>query len=323
MLNRRQILVLPATLAATAPGWANDFPAAGRPIRFVVPVSAGTGTDLLTRHIANGLARVLRATTVVENRVGASGVIATEFVAKAPPDGYTLLATYATHYSTPWVMDKVPYEAVRDFTPIATLATSSLLMIVPANSPYRTARELIEAARGAPDKIAYATAGVGTMGHVSGSLLSASERITLRHVPYKSAAQPVQDVAGGQIEMSIAGTSSSVALVKAGRLRALATTGRVRSQILPDVPTLQEAGVKDFDVASPVWIMGPAGMPADVVNRLSASILEIARQPDFKELAIAQGLDVDLEDAATARAKAPAEFERWRRFIALTSAKTN
>ncbi|MGE4239021.1 Bug family tripartite tricarboxylate transporter substrate binding protein [Ramlibacter sp.] len=320
-LTRRRLMLAAASVSATTLptlGFAQEYPS--KPIKFVVPVSAGTGTDLIVRFLANGLQTLWRTTTVVDNRVGASGVIGTDVVAKSAPDGYTLLATYAVHYSNPWAMDKVPYEAVKDFVPVGAFANSALSLIVPTDSPFKSVQDLIDAAKKNPGMYTYGTAGVGSTGHVCASLFTSLTGVNLRHVPYKSAAQPVVDTAGGQVHMSFAGTSSSIGLVKAGKLRVLATTGRKRSAILPDTPTMQEAGVKGYEVSSPVWIMAPAGTPDAIVNKLSAAMLTYARLPEFKDLCTAQGLDVDLEDAATARKKAPAEFQKWKNLVALTGA---
>lgn len=320
MFTRRQ-LVLAATsaLAPLSTAWAEDYPNPAKPIRFVVPVSAGSGTDLIARYLADGLRTLWKGATLVENRVGASGVIGTDAVAKSPPDGYTLLATYAAHYSNTWTMDKIPYDAVKDFTPVVTLANASLVMIVAADSPFKTVGDVIEAARKNPGELTYGTAGVGSTGHVCAALFTAATGVKLRHVPYKSASQPIIDTAGGQVNMSFAGTPSSMPLIKGGRLRALATTGLRRSTMLPDVPTMLEAGVKDYEVSSPVWIMAPAGTPPDIVNRLSTALLTYARMSQFSDLVAPLGMNVDIEDAATAGRKAAAEHQKWKNLMALTA----
>lgn len=319
MLNRRQWIALNVTAAAAPLAWAQSD--ASRTLRMVVPVSPGSGTDLIARYITNGVAQAWNIPSVVENKVGANGVIGTEYVARAPADGYTLLATYSPHYTSQWTMDKVPYDAVKDFTPIATLAVSGLVLIVPADSPYKTAQELIEAARKNPDQLTYATAGVGSGGHICAALLMHLTGLKLRHVPYKNAAQPVADTAAGLVNMSFAGVTNSLGLLKAGKIRVLAVTGTKRSQLFPDVPTLQEVGVKGYEMGSHVWLMVPAGTPEAMISRLSSTIQKIATEPKFSELVAGLGLDVELEDAATARRKAPAEFQKWRMLVNLTNAK--
>jgi len=321
MLTRRQLILAASSAAAPLSlAWAQDYPNPAKPIRFVVPVSAGSGTDLIARYLADGLRTLWKGPTLVENRVGASGAIGTDAVAKSAPDGYTLLATYAAHYSNSWTPGKTPYDPVKDFTPVVTLANASLVMIVAADSPFKTVGDVIEAARKRPGELTYGTAGVGSTGHVCAALFTAATGVNLRHVPYKSATQPIVDTAGGQVHMSFAGTPSSMGLIRGGKLRALATTGLRRSTMLPDVPTMQEAGVKDYEVSSPVWIMAPAGTPPEVVNKLSVALLTYARMSQFSDLIAPMGMIVDIEDAATAGRKAAAEFQKWKKLMALTAA---
>ncbi|MGE4243093.1 Bug family tripartite tricarboxylate transporter substrate binding protein [Ramlibacter sp.] len=323
MITRRQTLLLAAAGAAPVLRNAHAQDAyPSKPIRLVVPVNAGTATDQIARYMATRLGQVWKAPTMVENKIGASGMIATDFVAKSPADGYTLLATYAVHYSNPWLMDKMPYDAQKDFEPLVKLANSKLVFIVPTDSPYRTLGDLVEAARKNPGQITYGTAGVGTMGHVCALRLASMAKIDLKHVPYKSSTQPITDAVSGQVNLTITGIAGAIGLIKAGRLRPLATTGIKRSGTLPDVPTVDEAGYKGYDVTSPVWIMAPAGTPRVVVQKLSSTMLQMAQLPEFKDLCAAQGMDAELEDVSGPRNPATAELRRWKELIALTGAKS-
>lgn len=306
-----------ATLAG--PALAADFPD-GKPIRIIVATGVGSGSDLTARQIAAGLLKDWNSPIVVENKTGAGGVIGTDFVAKAPPDGYTLLATYAQHYTNQLVM-KTPYDAVRDFEPVARIANSALAISVAANSPYKSLKDVIEAARKKPGIITYGSSGNGTTSHMAAALFEHMAGIKLNHVPYKAPGQVALDAAAGQIDLSFNGMSSVLPLIKGGRLRALAVTTAQRSQSLPDVPTVAELGYPGYEAASPVWIFAPRGTPQPIVNKLSDAITQAAKAPAFKELCLNQGLEVDIQDAATAKAAGPGELEKWRKLMSVAGAK--
>jgi len=292
---------------------ASDFPD-GKPIHIVVATGAGSGSDLTARQISFGLSKELGTPVIVENKTGASGVIGTQFVAKSPPDGHTLLSTYAQHY-TNQLVQKTPYDAVEDFEPIARIANSALVISVGANSPYKTLRDVIEAAREKPSIITYGSSGNGTTSHMAAEQLLSMAGVSLNHVPYKASTQVALDAAGGQIDLGFNGMSSVLPLIKSGRLRPLAVTTSQRSESLPDVPTVAELGYPDYEAASPVWIFAPRGTPQDIINKLSVAVVNQARSPEFKELCLAQGLEVDVQDAATAKAAGPGELEKWRKLM--------
>jgi tripartite-type tricarboxylate transporter receptor subunit TctC len=321
MISRRAVLALPAAAALPWSAHATDYPV--RAIRFIVPVGTGSGTDLLGRYIAKELGQTWKVSTVVENKVGGGGVIGTDTVAKSPPDGYTLLMTYASHYSNPWVIDKLPYDTIKDIAPLAMVASSVLIAIVAPESPFKSMRDVYEEARRNPGKLSYGSAGVGTTGHVCGALMNSMANVSVNHVPYKQTSQVAMDAAAGVVSLSFSGVPTALPLIKAGRLRALAVTSPKRSVHLPDTPTMDETGLKGYDVTSPIWAMGPAGLPPDVVQKLSTEILRAAGRPEFKDLCASLGLEVALEDAAASHAKAAGELEKWRKLVALTAAKTN
>jgi tripartite-type tricarboxylate transporter receptor subunit TctC len=318
--SRRSFGVALAALATLscwhAPSWAQDFP--NRPIRLVVPVSAGSGTDATARFVANALGKVWGVTVVVENKAGAGVIVGTDFVAKAPADGYTLLFTYAAHYSQQWTM-ATPFDAVRDFEPVARLATSTLILATRADSPLRTPRDVIEAAKQKPGVVTYGSAGIGTTGHMAGALLENMTGTQFNHVPYKSASQVPVDAVSGQVDVMMGGLASSLPLVRSGRLRVLAVTAANRSASLPDVPTLAESGVPGYENSSPIWVFAPRGTPAPIVQKLSDALRQVAATPEFKEYCITQGIDVDIQDAATVRASATAESAKWRKLVELTT----
>ncbi|AUL13893.1 Bug family tripartite tricarboxylate transporter substrate binding protein [Bordetella bronchiseptica] len=309
-------LAMLAVLAGPAMG--ADFPD-GKPVRIIVPTGVGSGTDLTARQIAASMGKAWSVPVVVENKAGASGMIGTEFVAKATPDGYTLLATYAQHYTNQLVM-KTPYDAVKDFEPVARVANSALVISVSTNSPYKTLGDVIEAARKKPGVITYGSSGNGTTSHLAATLFEDMTKVKLNHIPYKAPGQVALDAASGQIDLSFNGMSSVLPLIKGGRLRALAVTTLQRSQSLPDVPTVAESGYPGYETASPIWLFVPRGTPQAVVDRLSAGVTAAAGTTEFQDLCRQQGLEVDIQDAATAKAAGPGELEKWRKLMSTAGA---
>ena len=313
------IAVTASVLGVAGSAFAADFPD-GRPIKIIVATGVGSGSDLTARQIAAGLGNEWKSPVIVDNKTGAGGVIGTDFVAKAAPDGYTLLGTYAQHY-TNQLVQKTPYDAVRDFEPIARIANSALVISVATDSPYQSLKDVIEAAKKKPGVISYGSSGNGTTSHMAAALLASMAGISLNHVPYKAPGQVALDAAAGQIDLSFNGMSSVLPLIKGGRLRPLAVTTAQRSQSLPDVPTVAELGFPGYEAASPIWIFAPRGTPQPIVDKLSAAVVRQAQTPAFKELCIGQGLEVDVQDAATAKAAGPGELEKWRKLMKATGAK--
>ncbi len=293
-----------------------------KPIRIVVPVTAGSGTDATARFLGNALGKAWNATVIVENRPGASASLGSEFVAKAAPDGYTLLFTYAAHYSNQWVL-KPQFDAVKDFEPVARLANSTLVVATKGDSPIRTVSDLIAAAKKAPGRVSYASAGLGSTGHMAGALLGKLGGVELNHVPYKAASQVPVDAASGQVDFMIGGLASALPLIKSGRLHAIAVTADKRSANLPNVPTVAEQGLKGYENSSPIWVLAPRGTPEDIVSRLSTELTRFAATPEFKEYTFNQGIEVDIQDAPTFKAQASAELLKWKQLVELTSPERN
>lgn len=318
MISRRDFIALAAASAVPAASFAQEN--ASRTVRLVVPAAPGTATDSGARYLATALGKSLGVPVVVESKVGADGVIATEFVAKAPPDGNTLLVTFAIHYMHQW-MQKVPYDAVRDFEPVARYATTQGVLVVAANSPLRSVRDVIEAARQKPGQLAYASAASSST--MMAALLENTAGVKLRMIPYKSSPQSVIDASTGVVDMTFAGIAASLPLIRAGRVRALAVTSARRSANLPDIPTMAEAGLADYDFSVVNWIMAPRGTPPATINRLSQEILRIAGAPEFREFAVPQGFEPSLLDAAALKAAAPAELEKWGRLIRMANLQGN
>ncbi|MES2481252.1 MAG: tripartite tricarboxylate transporter substrate binding protein [Pseudomonadota bacterium] len=319
-MKKRHLLAAAALLVVGSAGPAMaqgaDYP--NKAIRIVVPVTAGSGTDATARFLANALGKAWNATVIVENKPGAGASLGSELVAKAAPDGYTLLFTYAAHYSNQWVL-KLNFDAVKDFEPVARLANSTLVVATRGDSPIRNMSDLIAAAKKSPGQVSYASAGLGSTGHMAGALLGKMAGIQLNHVPYKAASQVPVDAASGQVDIMIGGLASALPLIRSGRLHPIAVTAAKRSANLPNVPTVAEQGLSGYENSSPIWVMAPRGTPQEIVNRLSAQLTRIAATPEFKDYCFNQGIEVDIQDAATFKAQAPAELHKWKQLVELTS----
>jgi tripartite-type tricarboxylate transporter receptor subunit TctC len=247
-----------------------------------VPYPAGGGVDVLTRTLGDVVAKQWGQSVVVENRPGAGGVIASQAVATAPPDGYTLIMVASGHATNPLLYPKIPYDTFKDFTPISLLASSPNILLVRADSPFKTMADLIAAAKAKPGSLSFAHAGTGTSTHLAGELLKALAKIDLNAIPYKGGAPSINDLLGGQIPISFNNGPESVGQLQAGTLRALAVTTADRAPFLPDVPSMSEA-VPGYDTG--VWwgLLGPAKMPADVLAKLSHDFVAALNTDSVKE----------------------------------------
>lgn len=255
-----------------------------RPIRLIVPAAPGGAIDVVARITGGKLTEVLGQNIVIDNRAGANNIIGTELAARAAPDGYTLLITAGAHTINPSVYRKLPYDALRDFTPVSRIANSGgLVVVVHPSFIARSLQQLVEQAKAAPGKITYASAGYGNATHLAGELFNIMARVQLLHVPYKAAGPAVNDLLGGHVPLMFGPSPVVVPLVHAGRLQALAFTGAKRSPQLPDVPTVDEAGVKGYEMTGWYGLYGPRGMPKAIADKLSASVREIVAMPDTLE----------------------------------------
>ena len=263
-----------------------------RPIRLVVPAAAGGAIDVVGRIVGLKLGEQLGQTIVIDNRGGANNIIGTEIAARSPPDGYTLLITAGAHSINPAVYRKLPYDALRDFTPISHIVNSGgLVIVVHPSFGARTLQQLIEMARASPGKIAYGSAGFGNSTHIAGEMFQVMAGVKLIHVPYKGAGPAVNDLLGGQIPLMFGPSPVVVPMVQAGRLRPLAFTGLKRSSQLPDVPTVDEAGVKGYENSGWYGMYGPRGVPKAIVARLNAALVAIVKMPDTRERFAALNLE--------------------------------
>ena len=318
---KRHVFTIAAAMLCVLSAVAGAAPFPERPIRMVLMISPGTGTDVVARFIATAMSKQLGTPVVVENKAGAGGTIGTEFVAKSPSDGYTILITNGGHFTTPWLYDKLAYDPQTDFTPVAQVAASALAVAVATNSPWQSMRELLDDAKKRPGKLTFSSAGQGSASHLTGALMWSMAGVNVQHVPYKSASQAIVDVAGGQVDIAVNGMSGTLPLANGGKLRVLAVTSAKRSELLPTVPTLDEVGLRDFEVISPIFALARVGTPEPIVSALSAAMTAAAATPEFKDLCHTQGLDVDIRGYAAMPAVMTREFARWKRMVVLTGAK--
>jgi tripartite-type tricarboxylate transporter receptor subunit TctC len=258
----------------------------------MVPVAPGGAVDVVGRIIGQKLSALLGQNFVIDNRAGANYIIGTEIAARSPPDGYTLLTTAGAHTINPAVYRNLPYDTLRDFAPISHIANSGgLVIVVHPSFPARSLTQLIEMARADPGKIAYGSAGFGNLTHIAGELFQVMTGVKLNHVPYKSAGPAVNDLLGGQIPLMFGPSPVVVPMVQAGRLRPLAFTGLKRSAQLPDVPTVDESGIKGYEATGWYGLYGPRGTPKAIVDRLSAAVRQIVQMPDTRERFAALNLE--------------------------------
>lgn len=282
-------LISGATLmAAPVAQAASDYP--NKPITLIVPFPAGSGTDAVGRIFGSELSAILGQQIVVENKPGANATIAANYVARAKPDGYTLFVTTNTsHSAAPWLMKNVPYDPVKDFTPIARGGNLPFILVVNPTRPWKNVGELVADAKKNPGRITYASG--NSTGIVAGATLANRAGIDLLHIPYKGTPQGLTDVVGGQVDFMFTDLASGLPFVQSGQLRALAVSTAERSVIVPDLPSMAEAGVKDFDLNSWNGYFGPAGLPPEVVAKLNAAINQVVAKPEVKKRLAGLGFD--------------------------------
>jgi tripartite-type tricarboxylate transporter receptor subunit TctC len=262
-----------------------------RPVRVVVPVAAGGGTDIIARLTVNKLSEVVGQPFIVDNRPGAGGVLGNEIVAQARPDGYTLLFTYAAHTIVPFIYRKVPYDVYKDFTPITLAGQQPLLLAINASVPANTTQELIALAKAKPGALNVALATPSSSGALAAELFKLLTNTKMVSVPFKGGAPALTALLGGEVQLIFTTPPTVMPFIKSGRVKILGTSGRERVSYLPDVPTLAEAGVKDFETAPWQGLLGPANLPAPIVEFLQTRIRAVLRQPDMKEKFAASGTD--------------------------------
>ena len=314
--------VLGVLLAASAVcAAADDYPS--RAVKIVVPFSAGGPADVYARFIAQRLQDAMGQPFVIENRPGGGSVVGTEIVAKSAPDGYTLLLMSNTHTVNESLMPNKPFQLMRDFTPVAPINYSDLVLVVNPAVPAKTLQELIALAKAQPGKLNYASSGPGTPYHMAGELFKAMAGLDIVHVPYKESSGARTGVLGGQVEMMFDAVTVMNEHVKAGKVRALATSGKTRSPVMPNVPTLSEAGVPGYDAVIWLGLIAPKGTPPEIVSRLNAEITKIVARPDVQSEWAKQGaVAMTMTPDAFGRYLAD-DIVKWERIVKLSGARVD
>jgi tripartite-type tricarboxylate transporter receptor subunit TctC len=319
-LRKLSAMAIGAMVAVFAPGaGAQVYPA--KPIRLIVPYSTGSATDSLSRLIADKLSVSLGQAVVVENQPSANGIPASAAVAKAAADGYTLIMIAANHVVNPSLYRNVPFDPVKDFKPIVRIAFAPFILTVHPSLPVNTLKELIAYAKAHPGEINYASPGNGSPAHLATESLKTETGINLTHIPYKSAAQAMTDVVAGHVPVMTVVGSAAIPQIKAGHLRALGVTTPVRLAQLPDVPTIDEAGVKGFEMISWIGLAGPAELSPDVVSKLSGEITRIVQQSETAQRIAGLGLEVSLMQSAQFAEYMSREEVRWGEIVRRSGAR--
>ena len=300
MLKTRTAAVLACAALAT-PAFAQPaYPS--KPVRIISIFAPGGGNDVICRLVAQQLTERLKQQVIVENRVGANGIVGTEAVARAAPDGYTFTLIPSGHTVNASMYKKLPFDSLKDFTPITLAGSGPLVLAVHPSLPLKNVRDLIALAKSRPGQLTYVSSGIGASGHLAGALFDTMTGTKMEHIPYKGMSLAVSDLMGGQVSMTFGTSLSVIPHVRTGRLRALATTGAQRSPAVPDLPTVAESGVPSYEAGLWYGFVGPARMPPEIVQRLNAEIVAILALPDTREKLASQGLD--------ARSSTPDEFAR-------------
>ena len=292
MMRLLRTLFLGSCLAAGLGGTALAQSYPSKPIRFVAPIPAGGSTDVLAREVAKHLTETWGQPVVVENRPGAAGSIGADVVAKSAPDGHTILLVNVGHAINPSVYPKLPFDAVKDFTPVILLASIPLGLVVHPSVPAQSMKEFIALAKAKPGQLNFGSSGNGGGSHLAGEIFKSMTGTQLVHVPYKGSAPAVTDLLAGQIQVMFPDMAVVTPHIKAGKLRPLVIATQKRSPALPDVPTSQEAGLPGYELAAWVGILAPAGTPKEIVGKLNAEIAKFIRQPAMKERLQSQGFEL-------------------------------
>ena len=309
----RSLLVL-ALLALSLPnGFSQGYP--NRPVRLIVPFAPGGFTDVVARILGQKLSVAMGQQFVIENKAGAGSTIGTDFVAKAAPDGYTLVMVSTTHVISPWIYKTMPYDPIKSFTPVSKLVDSPYVLLVNPKVAARNVQEFIALAKAAPDAIHYASSGNGSAQHLMGGLFVSMTGAKLQHVPYKGSSGAASDLVAGVVESSFAGVPNALAQVPQGRLRALAVTTSKRIPQLPDVPTLQEAGVPGYEASVWLALLAPAATPRDIVSRLNSEIAKLMASAETKKAMYDAGVEVSLSSPEALGEYMVQEMDRWGKVV--------
>jgi len=294
-----------------------------RPVRMVIPLSPGGFADVPGRLLAARLSSVLGRQVYVENKPGAGGTIGADSVAKSPPDGYNILFTGTPHVISPWLYRSMPYDALKDFAPVALVATGPYVLVVNPQLGVSSVRELVAAAKAQPGKIDYASSGNGSAQHLVTALFSTAAGAPLNHVPYKGSGPAMQDLVSGQVNVSFAGIPNALTHLKSGRLRALAVSTSKRWPDLPEVPTVAEAGIPGFEATLWLNLSAPAGTPNEIVQRLYNETAKALQDPELQSSFRASGVEAQVLAPQELAAFIRSEYDKWGKVVRATGATVN
>jgi len=312
----RAILVLAiAIVAVSTHGARAEWP--DRPIKMIVPFPAGSSSDTVGRIVAAKMGERLGQLIIVENRPGGSTVIGTDLVAKSAPDGYTIeLANTTTHAASVALNASLPFDPVKDFAPVAMIGSSPFVLISATQLDVKTLKDVVAMAKAHPGKLSYASAGTGTLAHLAGELFKSKAGVDITHVPYRGSGQSMFDLMQGRIELSVSTIPPTLQHIREGKLRALAVTGEKRNSMLPDIPTVAEAGVPGCEAALWNAILVPARTPADIVNRLHEAVLGALATTEVNQALTIQGIDPEPGPPEALAKKIAADIVKWREVVA-------
>ena len=307
------------SMLAMGTAFAQAYPS--KPVKLIVPFAPGGFTDVVARILGQKLAVSMGQQFVIENKAGAGSTIGTDFVAKAAPDGYTLVMVSTTHVISPWIYKSMPYDPIKSFTVVSKLVDSPYVLLVNPKVPARNVQEFIALAKASPDTLHYGSSGNGSAQHLMGGLFVAMAGAPLKHVPYRGSNGAATDLVAGVIESSFAGVPNALSQVPQGRLKALAVTTAKRIPQLPDVPTMQEAGVAGYEASVWLALLAPAGTPKDIVTRLNAEIAKVMSAPDTKKALYDAGVEPTPSTPEAMSEYMVKEMERWGKVVKETGIK--
>jgi tripartite-type tricarboxylate transporter receptor subunit TctC len=320
MKNLVQTVLVAAICATTLSSvHAQVYP--NKPVKLIVPFGPGGFTDVVARINGQRLSVALGQQFVIENKAGAGSTIGTDFVAKSAPDGYTLVMISTTHVISPWIYKNMPYDPLKSFTAVSKLVDSPYVLLVNPKVPATNVKEFIALGKAAPDTIHYASSGNGSSQHLMGALFASMTGTPLKHIPYKGSSGAANDLVAGIVESSFAGVPNALAQVPQGRLRALAVTTSKRIPQLPDVPTLQEAGVPGYEASVWLALLAPAGTPRDIVNKLNAEIGKAMSHPEARDALYKAGVEVSHSTPEAITDYMALEMVRWGKVVQDTGTK--
>jgi len=326
-MRRTHLVLLLLSLLAATLGTAADARAANwpdRPLRLIVPFTAGSSSDTIARIVAAKMADRLGQQVIVDNRVGASTVIGTNLVAKAAPDGYTLgLANTTTSAATVALNASLPFDPIKDFAPIGMIGSSPFILVSSPDLPVSTLKQLISLAKAKPGSLNYASSGVGTLAHLGGELFKHLADVDITHIPYRGTAQSMLDLMEGRIDLSVSTIPPTLQYIREGKLRALAVMSDKRNAMLPDLPTVAEAGVPGCEAALWTALVVPAGVPADIIKRLNDVMVEVINNPEVQQSLTVEGVDPDPGSPAKVAATIAADIVKWRGVVSAAHIATS